>query len=202
MSYALIGCKTSNAIVSMNAYDYFKTVLCGVFDNKNQVEAEKKAGKQVHPYAKHVTDIATIKNVPASMTGYFILEESYYTYEGKSAEIKPYLFYIEHLAVDKIRLSSYLFPADLPKEAITNANKNLNLDFSQLTLSSKFSPAVYVLKDKKFTVNHPNDLGNGMRFTLIETLSKDRLEVMELLEKDGQRLTPYDTPIIYERIKK
>lgn len=53
---------------------------------------------------------------------------------------------------------------------------------------------------ESFSVNHPNDLGNGMKFTLIETLSLSQLEVMELLEKDGQRVTPYDTPIIYKRI--
>jgi len=38
-----------------------------------------------------------------------------------------------------------------------------------------------------------------MKFTLIETLGKTRLIVMELLEKEGKRLTPYDTPIIYDR---
>ena len=59
---------------------------------------------------------------------------------------------------------------------------------------------IYTLADDKFTVNHPTDLGNGMTFTLIETLAKNRLEVMELLEKNGKKLTPYETPIIYERV--
>jgi hypothetical protein len=74
------------------------------------------------------------------------------------------------------------------------------LDFTQITLSKSFKPAIYTLKEKIFTVNHPTDLPNAMRFTLIETLQKNRLEVMELLEKEGKRLKPYDTPIVYDRI--
>ncbi|MFZ1524470.1 MAG: hypothetical protein WAT22_06605 [Saprospiraceae bacterium] len=40
-----------------------------------------------------------------------------------------------------------------------------------------------------------------MKFTLIETISATQLIVMELLEKDGRRLTPYETPIVYDRVK-
>ncbi len=186
----------------MQAFNYFKEVLCGVFDNKNQVETERKAGKQVHPYAKHVTALfdAKISNKPSDLKGYFILEESYYTYEGKPMEIKPYLFFIENEAIDKIKLSSYTLPTDIPKADIRNDNPNFSLDFKTMSVSKTFKPAIYTFKNGNFTVNHPTDLPNGMRFTLIETLSKNRLEVMELLEKDGKRLTPYETPIIYERI--
>ena len=53
----------------------------------------------------------------------------------------------------------------------------------------------------KFYINAPNDLPNGMKFTLIETISATQLIVMELLEKDGRRLTPYETPIVYDRVK-
>jgi hypothetical protein len=215
----LTACNTTKSIQKMNAYEAFKVILCGVFDNKNQVEAERKAGKQTHPFAKHITNLIDIKNKPADLKGYFILEESYYTYEGKPMEIKPLLFYIEEISKTQIRLSSYSLPTDMPKEKVTNANKDLVIDFGKISLSQKFKPATYQWNDfggrnsevgtpnpkytegGTFTVNHPNDLGNGMRFTLIETLTKNRLEVMELLEKDGKRLTPYDTPIIYERVK-
>lgn len=187
----------------MTAYTYFQEVLCGTFDNSRQVANEQAAGKQIHPFAKHVTAVCNSKmlNLPADLKGYFILEESYYTYEGKPMEIKPYLFFIEEVAADKIRLSSYSLPTDIPKADITNANPNFILDYAKISVSKTFQPATYQLTDKAFTVNHPTELGNGMRFTLIETLTKDRLEVMELLEKDGKRLTPYETPIIYERVK-
>jgi hypothetical protein len=196
-------CTTIKNTSNMKAFDYFKEVLCGVFDNKNQIETERKAGKQVHPYAKHVTALfdSKIKNKPSDLKGYFILEESYYTYEGKPMEIKPYLFFIEDVAIDKIQLSSYALPTDIPKADIRNDNANFSLDFKTISVSKTFKPAIYTFKNGNFNVNHPTDLPNEMRFTLIETLSKNRLEVMELLEKDGKRLTPYETPIIYERIE-
>jgi hypothetical protein len=196
-------CSTTKSIHKMTAYDYFKDVLCGTFDNKSQVETERKTGKQIHPLAKHITALAAtkIKNLPANLNGYFILEESYYTYEGKPMEIKPYLFFIEPVSDTQIKLSSYSMPADIPKADIRSDNAAFSLDFSTISVSKTFKPAIYTLADSKFMVNHPTDLGNGMTFTLIETLAKNRLEVMELLEKNGKRLTPYETPIIYDRIK-
>lgn len=198
---SVMACNTSRKMGKITAYDYFKEVLCGTFDNKNQVEIERKNGKQVHPLAKHVTAIADakIKNLPADLNGYFILEESYYTYEGKPIEIKPYLFFIERVSDTQIRLSSYTMPAAISKNDIRNDNTAFSLDFKEISVSKTFKPAIYTLTDKQFTVNHPTDLGNGMTFILIETLTKNRLEVMELLEKNGKRLTPYETPIIYER---
>jgi hypothetical protein len=194
-------CNTTKTISKMSAYDYFKDVLCGTFDNKNQVEAERKTGRQTHPQAKHVTALANpkIKNLPTDLSGYFILEESYYTYEGKPMEVKPYLFFIEKVSDTQIRLSSYSMPTDIAKADIRNDNPNFSLDFKTISLSKSFKPAIYTLADGQFTVNHPTNLGNGLTFTLIETLTKDRLEVMELLEKNGKRLTPYETPIVYER---
>ena len=197
-------CNTTKKMSQTNAYDYLKEVLCGTFDNKNQVETERKNGKQLHPFAKHVTAIANpkIKNLPVDLNGYFILEESYYTYEGKPMEIKPYLFFIEKVSDTQIKLSSYSMPTTIPKADIRSDNAAFSLDFKEIGVSKTFKPAVYILADGKFTVNHPTDLGNGMIFTLIETLTKNRLEVMELLEKNGKRLTPYETPIVYERVNK
>jgi hypothetical protein len=199
----ITACNSTKKINKMLAYDYFKDVLCGEFDNKNQVELERKNGKQIHPFAKHITAIANqkIKNFPVDLAGYFILEESYYTYEGKQMEVKPYLFFIEKVSEAQIKLSSYSMPTDIPKADIRSNNAAFSLDFTKISVSKTFKPAIYTLIDGKFTVNHPTDLGNGMTFTLIETLSRNRLEVMELLEKNGKKLTPYDTPIIYERIK-
>ena len=60
---------------------------------------------------------------------------------------------------------------------------------------------VYSKTDKGFYIKAPVDLPNGMKFTLEETIGKESFEVMELLEKGGKSLTPYTSPIIYERIK-
>jgi hypothetical protein len=200
---AITACNSTKKMNKMVAFDYFKDVLCGEFDNKNQVESERKNGQQIHPFAKHVTAIADrkIKNLPVNLAGYFILEESYYTYEGKPTEIKPYLFFIEKVSDSQIKLSSYTLPTDVPKKDIRNNNAAFSLDFKTISVSKTFKPAIYTLADGKFMVNHSTDLGNGMTFTLIETLTKNRLEVMELLERNGKKLTPYDSPIIYERVK-
>ena len=115
-------------------------------------------------------------------------------------EIKPYLFFIEKVSDTQIILSSYSMPTTIAKADIRSDNTAFSLDFKEISVSKTFKPAIYTLADDKFTVNHPTDLGNGMTFTLIETLTKNRLEVMELLEKNGKRLTPYETPIIYERV--
>ena len=189
---------------NMRAIDLFKTYITGDYDNHKQVDAEKAAGKQVHPFAKHVNRVANdkFKNLPDKLNGFFLLEESYYTYQGKPTEIKPYLFFFEDFAADKVRLHVYQLPADIPKEQVTNDNKNLVFDYKTLQPSPTFKATDYVFENgDTFKTNAPNDLPNGMRFTLIETFTPNKLSVMELLEKDGKRLTPYDTPILYERLK-
>jgi hypothetical protein len=199
-------CKIPNTInkKNMRAIDLFKTYITGDYDNTQQVADEKKAGKQIHPLAKHVNRIANskIKNLPDTLNGFFLIEESYYTYEGKPTEIKPFLFFFEDFEADKVRLHVYQLPKDLPKEQVTNANKDLFFDYKTLQPSPTFGKAIYQFSNgDTFTTNSPNELPNKMRFTLIEKFTPNRLEVMELLEKDGKRLTPYDTPIIYNRLK-
>ncbi len=185
------------------AFHYIQEYLIGDFDNQNQIDKERSQGKQIHPYAKHVTRDFNhrIHGLPENFEGSFILEESYYQYPDKELEIKPLLFLFEHVLDDQVRLNSMQIPDTWDKADVRNDNPDLSFHFQDLKPSDRFRPAIYYFFGDHFKVNAPNDLGNGMRFTLIETLRKDRLEVMELLEKDGQRLTPYDTPIIYERIE-
>lgn len=186
----------------MKSIDLFKKYITGDFDNKRQIAEEIKKGNQIHPLAVHVNRIADhrIKNVP-KVDGFWILEESYYTKPGQvEVEIKPYLFLFEAHGTDQIKLTPYTLPENLDKKEIKNDNPKLSFDFNQLKPSSSFKPAFYTRKDNKFYINAPNDLPNGMKFTLIETISSTQLIVMELLEKEGKRLTPYDTPIVYDRV--
>lgn len=181
-----------------------KEILIGDLDNTEQIQEEKATGKQVHPYAKHITRECTkiVRNRPADQNGIYILEESYYTYPGKETEVKPLLFFIEPHGEKSVLLHSMQVPERLEPAEVINANEELFFDYHELKESERFKPALYQYHEGDyFTVHHPNDLGNGMTFTLIETLTKDYLQVMELLERNGQRLTPYDTPLIYKRIK-
>ena len=184
--------------------DLLAEILIGVFDNRAQVEAELEAGGPIHPFAKHVTGDITdrVHNIPDSHTGRFILEESYYTHPGEEMKIKPLLFYLEPDQDKNVKLHSMVIPSRYEPEEVTNDNASLFFDFLELNESPRFKAAIYQYQeDGSFTVRNPNDWGDGMTFTLIERLAPDRLEVMELLEKNGKRVTPYDSPIIYDRKK-
>lgn len=187
----------------MRSIDLFKQYITGDFNNQAQIDAEIKAGNQIHPYAVHVNRIADhrISNAP-SVDGFWILEESYYTKPGSTeVEIKPYLFLFEAAENDQVKLTPYTIPDDLDKKIVRNDNPDVAFDYLKIKPSPTFKPAYYTRKGDKFLLHAPNDLPNGMKFTLTETISADRLIVMELLEKDGKRLTPYDKPIVYDRVK-
>jgi flagellar capping protein FliD len=87
------------------------------------------------------------------------------------------------------------------KEELRNDNTVLKFDYKTLIPSTTFQGADYTWNPHKktFSTVSVNELGNGLRFTLSETFTSKTLQVMELMEKNGQRLTSYETPILYER---
>jgi hypothetical protein len=186
----------------MQLIDLFKEIITGDFDNSRQVEAEIKAGKQIHPFAKHINRVCNdkIKNLPNDLNGFFVLEESYYDYPGKPTEIKPFLFLFQQGENNTITLKVFQTPQHISKEEFTNSN-NFILDYLQLSPSPTFKGAVYTYDAaaKTFFTCAPNHLPNGITFTLTETFSQNQLIVMELVEKNGVRVTPYETPIVYDR---
>lgn len=176
----------------------FKTYITGSFDNQAQIDEERKNGQQIHPLAVHINAIADDKITDApSRNGFWLLEESYYTYPEKPLQEKPYLFFFEAEGEQQVHLHVYKFPENIALSALKNANKELTMRFEDLKLSPTFKGAIYTRTGNTFSTHSPNDLGNGMTFTLTEKFTKGRLEVMELVEKNGKRITPYDTPIIY-----
>lgn len=203
ITLAILGAAPSIQAQRHRVLESFRAYITGDFDNSEQVAAEIKAGRLMHPFSIHVNRIADgkIRNIPQSHQGFFILEESYYLSEGKPLERKPYLFLFEPEGIDKVRLTAFQLPASLRKEDVRNDNDTLTFDYSTLQRSPTFKGAVYDWNpaDKSFSTHAPNELPGGLRFTLIEHFTKDRLSVMELLEKDGKKLTPYDTPILYQR---
>jgi len=183
----------------------FSEILCGTLDNQEQIDQEIQQGKQLHPYAKHVTAICNHKiiNIPEDYEGIYILEESYYIYPGKNeTEIKPLFFYVRSDGKSKAFLQSVQIPSHLQAEEVTNANENLVFDWNALEIRNfGIAEYIYIKEEECFKVDHKADLGDGVTFRLIETLSIKGLEVMELVHKNGVKLTPYDTPIQYKRIK-
>ena len=180
-----------------------RDILVGTFDNSKQVEEERKQGHQIHPLAKHVTAEFTdrVINKPSDFTGIYILEESYYTYPGKEMEVKPLFFHFLAEGSFDVKLYSLVIPEKYDKHTVINANKELSFDYNELKANEWFNPALYKWNDAGFfTTNNPSTLPNGAMFTLIETLRLNCLEVMERYEKDGILITPYNTPILYDRI--
>lgn len=61
----------------MTKIEEFVKLITGRFDNKEQFDAMKKAGK-TYPYAQHVNTVCNdkIKNLPADFKGMFIVEET------------------------------------------------------------------------------------------------------------------------------
>lgn len=183
----------------------FTEILCGTLDNQVQIERERAAGKQIHPYAKHVTAVCDHKiiNRPEGHEGLYILEESYYIQPGKTeaeVELKPLLFYMRSDGKSKALLQSVQIPEKFDKAEVTNDNADLVFDFNELSIRP-FGTAEYSLMvTDQFTVNHIGIIGPGMTFQLTETLSDHGLDVLEIVRKDGVKLTPYDTPIEYRRI--
>ncbi len=182
----------------------FTEILCGTLDNQTQVDAERAAGKQLHPYAKHVTGICDdiVMNRPQDHEGIYILEESYYLHPGnETMELKPLLFYVRSDGESKALLQSVQIPEHITKEEATNANESLIFDWNQLAFRN-FGVAEYTWYESEqcFKVDHEADMGNGITFRLIETLNREGLQVMELVHKDGVKITPYDTPIHYKPV--
>lgn len=190
---------------SIKPLELFKTYIQGDLDNRQQVEAERKAGKQIHPYAKHVNRLADdkIRNKPANYEGFCILEESYYVYPDKPQDtiVKPYLFWFKE-EDGRVKLHSMQLPKELAAKDIRNDNSNLSFDYNELKLSPSFKPALYTFdaSTQRFSIKAPNEFPGGS-FTLEETIGKDMFLVMETLVRDGKQITPYSTPIEYRHIK-
>jgi hypothetical protein len=206
LSLLCFSCQTPHQAMHKSgkrAIDLFKQYIVGDFNNTAQVAAELQAGQQIHPQAVHVNRIADAKILGApKVDGFWLLEESYYTYPGKPMEVKPYLFLFEAIGDTAVRLTPYKLPSNIAAPDIRNDNAQLSFDYREIMPSPSFKPANYQLREGKFYLHAVNDLGNGLRFSLIETISSERLQVMELLEKDGKRLTAYETPILYDRIRR
>lgn len=179
----------------------FKEILCGKFDNAEQISAELENGQIVHPFAQHVTGTITeqIKNVPNDFKGIFILEESYYDYIGKARIIKPLLFKITPNGEENVFLESIVIPEEYEKEKVILANDSLTFDYNELKINEAFGQASYNNKGDYFTIEHFCEFEGGIKFEFRETLRKNELQVMELYKKDGKQLTPYNTPIVYKR---
>lgn len=151
------------------------------------------------PYAEHVNTICNDKivNLPDEFTGIFMVEESYYTAKG-STHAAPHLFLFTE-EENGIKLTSYELPDGYDKNTFTyKALKEI--DYKDLKLSEKFTPALYVKKDHVWEGGSTSMFSPVLKFTLFERFSEECLEVSESMEVNGKKTFGYEEPILYKRV--
>ena len=172
-------------------------LLCGRFDNRQQYEAMQAAGKPF-PYAEHVNTACNdkIQNLPADFAGVFLLEESYYTTDGKT-HASPHLFLFTE-EEDGVKLTSYQLPKGPEGEELSYQTMPV-LPYGELRVSERFTPALYTLRDGVWEGGSVSMFSPVLKFTLYERFSQESLEVAETMEVNGKRTFGYDVPIVYRR---
>ena len=176
----------------------FISLLTGVFTNEEQYEEASQKGMEL-PFAKHVNTECNNKiiNLPNDFQGVFMIEESYYTQNGHT-NASPHLFLFTK-DQDTIVLTSYEIPQGYTKQDFTYENVD-TIDYNQLKLSEKFTPAIYRCKDGVWEGGSISMFTPVLKFTLFEKFSKEQLEVSETIEVNGKRTFGFDVPIIYKRV--
>lgn len=176
----------------------FMEVLTGEFDNAEQYKELQKKGITNFPFAEHINTVCNdkITNLPQNFQGIFMVEESYYTTEGKThASAHLFLFTEEE---EGIKLTSYEIPDGYDKTTFAYS-KLKNVDYTTLNVSKKFTPAIYQLKNNVWEGGSVSMFSPILKFTLFERFSEEQLEVSEMMEVNGKRTFGYDKPILYKR---
>lgn len=181
----------------MKKLNEFMEILTGNFNNKEQFEAKKQENPDF-PYAEHVNTACNDKivNLPENFEGVFMVEESYYTAKDNT-HATPHLFLFTE-EENGIKLTSYEIPEGYDKNSFTYSNMG-QVDYNELKLSAKFTPAVYTEKDGVWEGGSTSMFSPVLKFTLFERFSKECLEVSESMEVNGKKTFGYDEPILYKR---
>ncbi len=176
----------------------FISLLSGTFDNRAQWEEKKQQGESDFVFAKHVNTVCNhkIQDLPTDFYGIFLLEESYYTTQGKTNPSHHLFLFTE--TEDGILLTSYEIPDGYQKTSFTYENLG-ELSYHALSPSPKFTPALYRKTKNGWEGGSVSQFSPVMRFTLWERFSAECLEVSEVIEINGKRVFGFDEPILYRR---
>lgn len=181
----------------MSKLNEFLALLAGRFNNAGQFRAKQESG-QTFPYAEHVNTLCNdkIRDLPPDFAGAFMLEESYYTTNGKTHPSHHLFLFTEE--PEGIRLTSYEAPEGYGKDDFTYANLR-EVDYASLKPSAKFTPALYTEKDGVWEGGSVSQFTPALKFTLWERFSSEGLEVSERMEMNGRPTFGYGEPILYKR---
>ena len=182
----------------MKHLDDFLRLLCGRFDNTQQLQELRENGGPALPLAEHVNTVCNdrISGLPADFAGKFVLEESYYTTEGKT-HASPHLFLFTEEG-EAVKLTSYQLPKTADESPVSYSSLP-PMEWEELEPSGKFTPALYTLRDGVWEGGSVSMFTPVLKFTLYERFSEEALEVTETMEVNGRRTFGYDVPIVYRR---
>ena len=182
----------------MNRLDDFLCLLCGRFDNTRQLRELREAGGPALPLAEHVNTICNdkIEGIPADFPGKFVLEESYYTADGRT-HAAPHLFLFTEEG-EAVKLTSYQLPKG-PDGGPVSYGTLPPMRWEDLEPSGKFTPALYTLHGGVWEGGSVSMFSPVVKFSLYRRLSPEALEVTETMEMNGKRTFGYDVPIVYRR---
>lgn len=183
----------------MTMMEQFIGYLEGHFNNSQQLERFKKEGITGYPEAEHRNSVCNnrITGLPTDFQGVFVLEESYYTTDGKMNPM-PHLFLFTQ-AEGGIKLTSYDMPEGYTKENFTYENLK-EIAFESLKISEKFTPIIYHEENGAFAGNGVSIFSPVLKFKLEERFDSEVLEVSETFEVNGKRTFGYDLPLEYRRV--
>lgn len=177
----------------------FVKLICGNFDNSEQLKELNNKNIFDYPYAEHVNNICNDKivNLPADFEGIFIVEESYYTINGKTRNLHHLFLFVQEN--EDVKLISYEIPEPYNKSNFIYDNIE-KLDYHNLKVSEKFEPAIYKFKNGVWEGGSVSIFSPTTKFKLFEKFSEEKLEVSEIMESNGKKTFGYDIPIIYKKI--
>jgi len=183
---------------TMERLQQFTQLLCGSFDNAAQFRQMQAKGEAAFPFARHVNTPCNekIRGLPQGFDGVFVVEESYYTVNGRT-HASPHLFLFTQQG-ENIKLTSYDLPQGCGKAGFTFETMG-EVAFGDLSPSKKFTPAVYTCRGGVWEGGSTSMFTPALKFTLFERFSSEGLEVSETMEMNGKRTFGYDVPILYRR---
>lgn len=184
----------------MEQLKLFLSYLCGHFSNKQQLEEMNEKQSEKFPFAEHInTEInKCIIGLPSDFKGSFVLEESYYTMNGRMKS-QPHVFLFAENENKEIVLTSYDTPTHIKKTDLVYSD-NFRLHYSELKPSNKFNPLVYEFKDGAFYGSNESMFTPMLKFILKKKIDQNELVIQEIMEKNGKVTFGFDEPIIYRRV--
>ena len=182
----------------MELLQEFITLLSGRFDNRAQIQEFSRQGISDFPYAQHVNTVCNdkITGLPAGFSGFFLVEESYYTVKGRT-NASPHLFLFTQEG-NQVQLTSYELPEGADKTSFTYETMQ-PVPYAHLKPSPKFTPARDETRGDFWEGGSESTFAPGLIFKLYERFSPQVLEVSESMERGGVRIFGYDQPICYRR---